>query len=558
MGTMLTAMVTSAAKASRTLYQLLRIATTQTCRPACQPPRGAAVSPWINRRRGGSMRHLVLVAACAVALAGPLANRAAAQPFRVALREDPDSLDPTLARTYVSRIVFAGLCDKLFDINERLEIVPQLATGYEWTDPKTLVIKLRDGVLFQDGTKMDADAVKYSLERHLKMPGSFRRSEINAMDHVDVEGPLTVKIVLKEPSSPFLAQLTDRAGMIVSPKAAEAEGKDFQLKPVCAGPFTFVERVPQDHITLERFPQYWDAANIHLDRVVYQTIPDSSIRLANLQAGSTELVEYIVPTDVDAVKKDSKLKLATVDALGFQTIVFNVANGDRAKTPIGQDARVRRAFERAIDREALLQVVYNGLYAPSAQGIPPASPMHVATLKPQPRDVAAAKALLKEAAVKTPVVVHLTVPNNPDLRQVGEVIQAMAGEAGFDVQITASEYASALNAATQGDFEAFLTAWSGRVDPDGNLYQFLHTGGALNDTKYSNAAVDKALEQARAVADTSKRRDLYGQMYAQEAKDLPILYLWFQKSIVGMQAKVQGYKQVPDGIVRLQGVSLAK
>ena len=166
-----------------------------------------------------------------------------AQNFRIALREDPDSLDPTLARTYVGRIVFAGLCDKLFDINEKLEIVPQLAPSYEWTDPKTLVIHLRPGVLFQDGTKMDAEAVKYTLERHLTMPGSFRRAEINAIDHVEVVDPLTVRIVLKAPSSPFLAQLTDRSGMIVSPKAAEAEGKDFALHPVCAGPFKFVERV---------------------------------------------------------------------------------------------------------------------------------------------------------------------------------------------------------------------------------------------------------------------------------------------------------------------------
>src|SRR4051794_10718855 len=389
------------------------------------------------------MRPLLLAAASLLAFAGA----ASAQNFRVALREDPDSLDPTLARTYVSRIVFAGICDKLFDINEKLEIVPQLATSYEWTDPKTLVIKLRQGVVFHDGEKMDANAVKYSLERHLNMPGSFRRSEINAMDHIEVVDPATVKIVLKQPSSPFLTQLTDRSGMIVSPKAAEAAGKDFGLKPVCAGPFRFVDRVPQDHITLERFPQYWDADKIKLDRVTYQTIPDSSIRLANLQAGSIELSENVVPTDVDAVKKDPRLKLAMMDALGFQTIEFNVANGPRAKTPIGQDARVRRAFEKAIDREALLQVVYNGLFAPAAQGIPPASPMHVANVKPERRDLEGAKALLKEAGVKTPVTVHLTVPNNPDLRQVGEIVQAMTAEAGFDVQITASEYASALDAA---------------------------------------------------------------------------------------------------------------
>src|SRR5579875_3856000 len=162
------------------------------------------------------MRSLLLAAAGAAALLAAV-PASAQTTLRIGLREDADALDPTLARTYVSRIVFAGLCDKLFDINEKLEIIPQLATGYEWADPKTLVIHLRSGVLFQDGTKLDADAVKYSLERHLKMPGSFRRSEINAMDHVDVVDPLTVRVMLKEPSSPFLAQLTDRSGMIVSP-----------------------------------------------------------------------------------------------------------------------------------------------------------------------------------------------------------------------------------------------------------------------------------------------------------------------------------------------------
>ncbi len=123
-----------------------------------------------------------------------------AQTLRIALREDADLLDPTLARTYVGRIVFAGLCDKLFDIDEKLKIVPQLATGYEWADPKTLLIHLRPGVLFQDGEPMDAAAVKYTLDRDLTLPGSFRRGEVSAIDHVDVVDPATVRVVLKSPS----------------------------------------------------------------------------------------------------------------------------------------------------------------------------------------------------------------------------------------------------------------------------------------------------------------------------------------------------------------------
>ena len=500
------------------------------------------------------MRRLIL-GVCTAALMG---SAASAQTMRIALREDPDILDPTLARTYVSRIVFAGMCDKLFDINEKLETVPQLALSYEWTTPTELVIKLRLGVVFHDGEKMDAASVKYSLERHLTMSGSFRRSEISAMDHVDVVDPLTVRIVLKAPSSPFLAQLTDRSGMIVSPKAAEAAGKDFGLKPVCAGPFRFVERVPQDRITLERFPQYWNADAIKLERVTYQPIPDSSVRLANLQAGSIDLSEQIVPTDVPTVKANPKLRMVESDSLGYQTIAFNLANGPRSSRPLGQDSRVRRAFELSIDKTALVQVVYNGLYATTAQAVAPNSPFYTPAVKPLERDVAKAKALLKEAGVTLPVVINMTVPNNPDLRQVGEILQSMAQEAGFDVRLTASEYASALTAANRGDFEAFVTAWSGRVDPDGNLYSFLHTGGVLNDGRYSNPKVDDLLDRARAISDVGQRRALYGEMWQQTRQDLPILYLWQQKNLVGMSAKVTGFKPVSDGMIRLQGVSLAK
>lgn len=501
------------------------------------------------------MRRPILAALC---LATVLTGAAHAQTLRIALREDPDILDPTLARTYVGRIAFAGLCDKLFDINEKLEIVPQLALSYEWTDPTHLVIKLRPGVVFHDGETLDAAAVKYSLERHLTMQGSFRRSEINVMDRVEVVDPLTVRVVLKTASSPFVSQLTDRAGMVVSPKAAEAAGKDFGLHPVCAGPFRFVERVPQDRIVLERFPEYWDAGSIKLDRVIYLPIPDSSIRLANLEAGSIELSEQVLPTDTDAVRNNPKLRLVTSDNLGYSGITINLANGPRAKTPLGSDARVRQAFELSLDKAAINQVVYNGLYTPVSQGLSPSSPYYDKAVQPHERDVAQAKALLKEAGVALPVPVALTVANNPDQRQTGEIIQAMAAEAGFDVKLTASEFASALAAANRGDFEAFVVMWSGRVDPDGNLFSFMHSGGALNDGRYANPKVDTLLDQTRAVQDVAKRRALYDQAIEQTGKDLPIVYLNNPKNVVGMSAQVTGFRPVPDGMIRLQGLGLAK
>src|SRR5438093_11463448 len=213
-----------------------------------------------------------------IAGAVAVATLAGAQTLRFGLAEDPDILDPTLARTFVGRIVFAALCDKLFDIDEKLEIVPQLATGYEWSaDRKALTIKLRKGVTFHDGEKFDAAAVKFNIERHKTMAGSNRRGELAPVMGADVVDESTVRLNLSAPFAPLLAQLADRAGMMVSPKAAQAEGDKFGSKPVCSGPFRFVERVAQDRIVLERYPNYWNKGEIHFDKVVYLPIVDSTV-----------------------------------------------------------------------------------------------------------------------------------------------------------------------------------------------------------------------------------------------------------------------------------------
>ncbi len=487
-----------------------------------------------------------------------LAGTAQAQNLRIGLREDPDIMDPTLARTFVGRIVFASLCDKLFDINERLEIVPQLATGHTWDDPRTLRITLRPGVKFHDGDPMDAEAVRYSLNRHLTLQGSFRRGEINGIQAVEVVDPLTVLIRLAEPSAAFLSQLTDRAGMIVSPRAAEAAGRNFGLRPVCAGPYRFVERVAQDRIVAERFADYWNAAAITIPRITYQIITDSTVRLANLQSGALEMVQSIDPDDVAAVRRNSRLRLSISDELGYQSLTINIGNGARAQTPMGQDARVRAAFELALDRQVINQVVYEGMFTPTAQPVPPTNPLHVAAFRPEPRNVDRARALLREAGVRTPLAVEITVPNSPDLRQAAEVMQAMLREAGFELRINTMEFASSLQAATRGDFETYLLGWSGRVDPDGNAWTFMHSRGPSNDGRYANPEVDRLLDAARIEQDAAKRRDLYAQIWAIAIRqDRSRIYLWHRKNIVAHTARLTGFTPIPDGLIRPQGLRLA-
>ena len=236
-----------------------------------------------------------------------------AQTLRVGLAEDPDVLDPTLARSFVGRIVFTALCDKLLDIDEKLNIVPQLATGYEWSaDSKALTLKLRPDVTFHDGEKFDAAAVKFNIERHKTMPGSNRRGELAPVATVDVVDPMTVRLNLSAPFSPLLAQLADRAGMMVSPKAAKAEGDKFGAHPVCSGPFKFVERVAQDRMVFERYAGYWNKGAIHFDKVIYTPIPDATVRLANLKSGQLDFIERVASSDMEKIHAEKKLKISRI------------------------------------------------------------------------------------------------------------------------------------------------------------------------------------------------------------------------------------------------------
>ena len=500
------------------------------------------------------MRHLLLAAL----LLAPI-TASAQQTLKIGLREDPDLLDPTLGSSYVGRIVYAAMCDKLFDLDEKLNIVPQLATSFAYEDPTHLVLQLRPGVVFHDGEKFDADAVKFKVNRDLTAKGSMRAGEINSIQSVEVTGPLSVRITLKAPAAQLLAQLTDRAGIMISPKAVVEKGdQSFGLAPICAGPYAFQSRVAQDRITLRRFPGYWNAGDYHFDSVTYQPIPSPSVRLANLQAGSLDLVENITPSDIPAVQQDKRLKLAVGDGLAYTGITFNTDNGPASKTTAGQNRLVRQAFDLALDRTALVQVVYNGMFSPTVQANTPSSPYYAPQFAPPARDVARARALLKEAGVALPVPIMLTATNSPDALQLAEVIQSMVAEAGFELKIKTMEFASSLTAGYAGDFQAYMIGWSGRSDPDGNMWQMLHSGGTFNYGKYSNAEMDSWLDDARKVSDVASRSALYNKVWALERQDLPLVYLYTSRNIVGLRKEVNGFRQVPDGLIRLQGMTIDK
>lgn len=501
------------------------------------------------------MRHLRLAFCCL--LAALWAGSAPAQQLRIGIASDPDVLDPTLSRSVAARQVFAAMCDKLIDIDEQLRFVPQLATAWRWEeDGRALVLTLREGVRFHDGAVMDAEAVVTSLKRHLETPGSTRRGEMGPVREVAAAGPLEVRLRLEQPFAPLLAALSDRAGMIVSPRAAGRVNEAFAREPACAGPFRLTRRVAQDRIELERFPDYWDAASIHFDRVVYRPITDATVRAANLRAGSVEVIERVLPTDLPGLRTDPRVQIAAAPSLASVYIAVNVANGARAGAPIGRDRRVREALELAIDRTLLVQVAFDGQFQPGNQSVPPGSPFFVSSLPAPGRDVGRARALLREAGFPDRVTLRMSVPNTTEYTQAAEVVQAMAAEAGIDIELQVVEVATLLRQWTAGEFESLIIAWSGRTDIDGNLWGFNACGESLNGGKYCSPAADAALREGRTGVEPSRRSAAYARAMRVLLDDRPYIYLWHPRIFLGAAAGLDGLRTVPDGLVRVQGLRL--
>jgi peptide/nickel transport system substrate-binding protein len=517
----------------------------------------------------GAAALSVLVAVAVAALAG--SARSAAPPalknggtLTIALDSDPDALDPTLARTFVGRMVFLDMCEKLYDLNANLEIVPQLAAALPTfsADKKTVTIKLRKGIQFNDGTPFDATAVKKSLERDKTLPRSARASELSPVTSIDAPNATTVVLHLSDRYSPITAQLADRSGMIMSPKQLDALADKFATNPVCVGPFMFKDRVAGDHITLVKSPYYYDKKDVHLDSIVWKIITDPAARAANLRSHDVNVAEGIASTDLQSIAHDSSLRLFKSTSIGYQGITINIGNSKglgklpytNTGTAIAKSADLRQAFELALDRKVINKVVFGGTVNPDCFPVAPGTPWFPAT-KGIPcnltADVKGAKAAFARSGASPGVTVHLMLGTDPVAARLGQVIQSMEKPIGINVVLDPTEFVTSLNREDAGNFETFAIGWSGRIDCDGNTFNFLETNGSQNDSGYSNPVVDRALTNQRKAATLKARLVSLHAALLQAAKDRPVIYLYHAVNRDAREKNVGGVQLFGDGLVRI-------
>jgi peptide/nickel transport system substrate-binding protein len=470
--------------------------------------------------------------------------------------EDADTLDPTFSGTAGTRLILINTCEKLYDLDEAGGLIPQLAAAMPEVDGLEMTIKLREGVLFNDGTPFDAAAVVKSLERHRTIAESRRAGELSSVASATAADPNTVVLTLSKPDAAVVGALSDRAGMIMSPAKLDELGTDFGNFPVCVGPFSFVERTVGDRTVLERSEHYYDAENVYLDRVIVRLVADETVRTANLRSGDLQLVDRVATTDVAALEGDAQFVVLKKISNAYSSLFINVANANGIAGEPGTvtnplaDERVREAFELSLDRDQINQIVYTGLHESGCGPITPASPYFNAPAC-SARDVEAAKQLIAEAGVATPIKVRFQMQATPVNTRLGELIQTQTAEAGFEIELTPLDNATALQNQVDGNFDVSLARWSGRVDPDANIYRFHHTTGADNYAKASDPEIDALLDQARTEYDLETRKGVYAQV--EELIRARRSSISFQHEVLysAHTADLKGYALYVDGMPRL-------
>ncbi|HEY7208320.1 MAG TPA: ABC transporter substrate-binding protein [Gaiellaceae bacterium] len=471
---------------------------------------------------------------------------------------EPDALDPTLARTFSGREVFLTFCEKLYDLNAKAQIVPQLASALPKisADKLTVTIPLRTGIKFNDGTAFNAAAVVKSLQRDQTLKGSARASEISPVDSVAAQGN-SVMIHLKTPYSPLLAQLTDRAGMVMSPAQLDKLGDKFAQNPICVGPFMYQNRVAGDTITVVKSPYYYDKAKVHLSKIVFKVENDAAAAAAALRAGDLQALDGVDSTQLQSVIKDPKLRIMKETSLGYQGITINIGNKNgllkgyaNVGTPIASKADLREAFEMAIDRKALNKVVYGGTVLPGCTPISPSSAWYDASVTCTPYNPTKARQLVQQSGVSNPTV-HLMVPTGSVALRQAQFIQAQENAVGIHVVIDSTDFVTSLSKADAGSYETYQIGWSGRVDPDGNIYQFVATTGSQNDSGFTDPRLDLILNNARKAATLEARKTLYRAAQKIILQDRPLIYLFHNVARAGLDKTLAGVQIYPDTLVRV-------
>ncbi len=508
----------------------------------------------------------LLVGACS---SSPAPNSAAASKtggtLTVALPNAADALDPTTDTTFVGRIIFANMCLGLYGINAQEQVTPRLAAAMPTISDGGLLytIHVRPGVKFNDGTALNAQAVKTSLDRDLTLSTSARAVELKAVKSVTVVNDSTVQLHLSQPYSPLTTILADRSGIVMSPAALAREGANFSHDPVCVGPYAFQSRPSLNQVNLVASRNFY-GGKPKISKLVFTVIDDPSTCYADLLSGSINLAApgCLAPNDYQLLTKNTSYVAQNLVSPGYAGIDINVSNGagytkpaTPANNPLATHPTLRQALALSLNPATINRVAFNGINQPGCGPISPLSPFYSQLACSGP-DIAKAKRLVAASGVPTPIKLALMVPTGSLNVEQGEIIASEAKAAGFNITVQPTEFTTALTSAAAGSYQLFDIGWSGRVDPDQDTTAFYTQGNPDDYTGQAPSSVLTPLAEADRTTDVAQRKTLYSQAQQAMVQWGGIIYLFHTTNQVAYQKNVTGVSFTPDGLLHFASAAM--
>ncbi|ACS87660.1 dipeptide ABC transporter periplasmic-binding protein DppA [Musicola paradisiaca] len=462
------------------------------------------------------------------------------------------------------------------------EIEPGLAEKWDISaDGKTYTFHLRKGVKWQDGKEfkpsrtLNADDVLFSFQRqldanhpyHKVSGGSYEYFEgmgmpelISKIEKVDDD---TVRFQLTRAEAPFLADLAMDFASILSAEYADKMLKagtpeKIDLDPIGTGPFQLQQYQKDSRILYKRFDDFW-GTKPGIDRLVFSITPDASVRYAKLQKNECQIMPYPNPADLASMKQDKNINLLQKPGLNVGYLSYNVE-----KKPL-DNVKVRQALTYAVNKQAIIDAVYQGAGQAAKNLIPPTMWGYNDDVKDYVYDPVKAKALLKEAGLENGFEIDLWAmpvqrPYNPNARRMAEMIQADWAKVGVKATIVTYEWGEYLKRAKAGEHQTVLMGWTGdNGDPDNFLATLFSCDAAKKGSNYSKwcyKPFEDLIQPARATSDQAKRIELYKQAQVVMHDQAPALIVAHSTVYEPIRQNVKGYVIEPRGVHSFNHVSL--
>ena len=465
-----------------------------------------------------------------------------------AVSAQPDQLDPHVTTAYASFQVLENVYDTLVVPSpEDLTMEAGLAESWETSaDGLTWTFALREGVTFHDGSEFDSADVVYSYNRIIdeELSNSFRFQNVES---VEADGADTVVLTLSQPTPNLLERIGSFKGMSIVSEGA-ADEFDLTTEANGTGPFR-LESTDASSTQLTAFEDYWGGAP-SVDGVEFRYITEPAAALTALRNGEVHWTDNVPPQQIEALGDDGDVELATTASVDYWYLSMNYA------VPPFDNPLVRRAIATAVDREEVAEAARFGAARANQTAIPEGS-AYYQDYAPYQADEAAARQLIEQSGVQTPITLGLMVTDE-DAESVAaaQVIASQLEPIGINVEIEEEDLATWLDREAQGDMDSFLFSWIGNIDP-ADFYEQQHLStGTSNYQGYSNPQVDDLLTRASTEADQAARKDLYDQAARIIVDDASYVYLFNPDVVQAWAPGLTGYTIRADAAINFENVEL--